>query len=151
MTFLGKNIRLWDTKMKNCLVLFHFYITFALEKLESGNLENQRKRLKYMTENNVTTGEVKKPVSFIEQKVIDDLAQGKNGGRIQTRFPPEPNGYLHIGHAKAIAIDFSLAKKYGGECNLRFDDTNPQKEDTEFIESIEQDIRWLGFEWAHVY
>ena len=104
-----------------------------------------------MAENNVTTGEVKKPVSFIEQKVIDDLAQGKNGRRIQTRFPPEPNGYLHIGHAKAIALDFSLAKKYGGECNLRFDDTNPQKEDTEYIESIEQDIRWLGFEWAHVY
>ena len=104
-----------------------------------------------MAENNVTTGEVKKSVSFIEQKVIDDLAQGKNGGRIQTRFPPEPNGYLHIGHAKAIALDFSLAKKYGGECNLRFDDTNPQKEDTEYIESIEQDIRWLGFEWAHVY
>ena len=93
----------------------------------------------------------KKSVSFIEQMVIDDLAAGKNGGRIQTRFPPEPNGYLHIGHAKAIAIDFGLAKKYGGECNLRFDDTNPQKEDTEFIESIEQDIKWLGFEWAHVY
>ena len=93
----------------------------------------------------------KKSVSFIEQMVIDDLAEGKNGGRIQTRFPPEPNGYLHIGHAKAIALDFGLAKKYGGECNLRFDDTNPQKEDTEFIESIEHDIKWLGFEWAHVY
>jgi glutaminyl-tRNA synthetase len=83
--------------------------------------------------------------------VKDDLAAGKNGGRMQTRFPPEPNGYLHIGHAKAIAIDFGLAQKYGGECNLRFDDTNPQKEDTEFIESIEQDIKWLGYEWAHVY
>ena len=95
--------------------------------------------------------EEKKSVSFIEQKVINDLAEGKNGGRMQTRFPPEPNGYLHIGHAKAIAIDFGLAKKYGGECNLRFDDTNPQKEDTEYIESIEQDIKWLGFEWAHIY
>ena len=104
-----------------------------------------------MAEKIETSGEVKKSVNFIEQKVIDDLAQGKNGGRIQTRFPPEPNGYLHIGHAKAIALDFSLAKKYGGECNLRFDDTNPQKEDTEYIESIEQDIKWLGFEWAHVY
>jgi glutaminyl-tRNA synthetase len=83
--------------------------------------------------------------------VIDDLAAGKNGGRLQTRFPPEPNGYLHIGHAKAIAIDFGLAKKYGGECNLRFDDTNPVKEDTEYIESIEHDIKWLGFEWANVY
>ena len=104
-----------------------------------------------MTEKTLTQSEEKKSVSFIEQMVIDDLAAGKNGGRMQTRFPPEPNGYLHIGHAKAIAIDFGLAKKYGGECNLRFDDTNPQKEDTEFIESIEHDIKWLGFEWAHVY
>ena len=98
-------------------------------------------------------GEVteKKSVSFIEQKVINDLAEGKNGGRIQTRFPPEPNGYLHIGHAKAIAIDFSLAKKYNGICNLRFDDTNPIKEDTEYIENIENDIKWLGFQWANVY
>ena len=90
-------------------------------------------------------------MSFVEQKVIDDLAAGKNCGRLQTRFPPEPNGYLHIGHAKAIAIDFGLAKKYGGECNLRFDDTNPVKEDTEYIESIENDIKWLGFQWANVY
>ena len=95
--------------------------------------------------------EERKSVSFIEQMVIDDLAAGKNAKRIQTRFPPEPNGYLHIGHAKAIAIDFGLAKKYGGECNLRFDDTNPQKEDTEYIESIEHDIKWLGFQWANVY
>ena len=95
--------------------------------------------------------EEKKSVSFIEQKVINDLAAGKNGGRLQTRFPPEPNGYLHIGHAKAIAIDFGLAKKYGGVCNLRFDDTNPIKEDTEYIESIENDIKWLGFQWANVY
>ena len=103
------------------------------------------------TEKTVTENEEKKSVSFIEQIVIDDLAAGKNGGRLQTRFPPEPNGYLHIGHAKAIAIDFGLAKKYGGECNLRFDDTNPVKEDTEYIENIEQDIKWLGYEWAHVY
>ena len=104
-----------------------------------------------MAEKIVNETEERKPVSFVEQMVIDDLAAGKNGGRVQTRFPPEPNGYLHIGHAKAIAIDFGLAKKYGGECNLRFDDTNPVKEDTEFIESIENDIKWLGFEWAHVY
>ena len=104
-----------------------------------------------MAEKSFTENEEKKSVSFIEQKVIDDLAAGKNGGRLQTRFPPEPNGYLHIGHAKAIALDFGLAKKYGGECNLRFDDTNPVKEDTEYIESIEQDIKWLGYEWAHVY
>ena len=90
-------------------------------------------------------------MSFVEQKVIDDLAAGKNGGRFQTRFPPEPNGYLHIGHAKAIAIDFGLAKKYGGQCNLRFDDTNPVKEDTEYIENIEHDIKWMGFKWDHVY
>ena len=103
-------------------------------------------------ETNISTeAQERKSVSFIEQKVINDLAEGKNGGRMQTRFPPEPNGYLHIGHAKAIAIDFGLAKKYGGKCNLRFDDTNPQKEDTEYMDAIEQDIRWLGFEWANIY
>lgn len=90
-------------------------------------------------------------MNFIEQKIEADLAEGKNGGKVQTRFPPEPNGYLHIGHAKAIAMDFGVAKKYGGICNLRFDDTNPQKEDTEYIESIEKDIKWLGYEWANVY
>ena len=104
-----------------------------------------------MEEKIIKETEEKKSVSFIEQKVKDDLAAGKNGGRLQTRFPPEPNGYLHIGHAKAIALDFGLAKKYGGECNLRFDDTNPIKEDTEYIESIENDIKWLGFQWANVY
>ena len=104
-----------------------------------------------MVDNLTIENDGKKSVSFVEQKVIDDLAAGKNGGKIQTRFPPEPNGYLHIGHAKAIAIDFGLAKKYGGECNLRFDDTNPVKEDTEYIESIEHDIKWLGFEWANIY
>ena len=104
-----------------------------------------------MTEKVTTENEERKSISFIEQKVINDLEEGKNGGRFQTRFPPEPNGYLHIGHAKAIAIDFGLAKKYGGQCNLRFDDTNPVKEDTEYIESIEHDIKWLGLEWANVY
>ncbi len=104
-----------------------------------------------MTEKVANENEEKKSVSFVEQIVKDDLAAGKNGGRIQTRFPPEPNGYLHIGHAKAIAIDFGMAKKYGGECNLRFDDTNPVKEDTEYIENIEQDIKWLGYQWANVY
>ena len=97
------------------------------------------------------TGEERRSLSFVEQIVEKDLAEGKNGGRIQTRFPPEPNGYLHIGHAKAIAMDFGIAKRYGGICNLRFDDTNPVKEDTEYIESIEHDIKWLGFEWANVY
>ena len=93
----------------------------------------------------------KKSLNFIEQRIVDDLAAGKNGGRLQTRFPPEPNGYLHIGHAKAIAMDFGAAQKYGGTCNLRFDDTNPTKEDTEYIESIENDIKWLGYQWDHVY
>ena len=104
-----------------------------------------------MNDKVINEGEEKRSLSFVEQIVKDDLEKGKNAGHLQTRFPPEPNGYLHIGHAKAIAIDFGLAKKYGGECNLRFDDTNPVKEDTEYIESIENDIKWLGFEWAHVY
>ena len=95
--------------------------------------------------------EEKKSLSFVEQIVENDLAEGKNGGRIQTRFPPEPNGYLHIGHAKAICMDFGVAENYGGVCNLRFDDTNPSKEDTEYVDSILNDIKWLGFHWANVY
>ena len=91
--------------------------------------------------------ESKTPVSFIEQFIADDLKEGKNGGRIHTRFPPEPNGYLHIGHAKAICLDFGMAQKYGGKCNLRFDDTNPVKEDVEYVDSIKEDIHWLGFDW----
>src|SRR4030043_655400 len=91
--------------------------------------------------------ESKSPVSFIEQFVIDDLKAGKNQGRIHPRFPPEPNGYLHIGHAKAICLDFGMAQKYGGKCNLRFDDTNPVKEEVEYIDSIKEDIHWLGFDW----
>ena len=104
-----------------------------------------------MIQKDEKTMEEKKSLNFIEQQVEKDLAEGKNGGRMQTRFPPEPNGYLHIGHAKAIALDFGLAKKYGGTCNLRFDDTNPQKEETEYIESIERDIQWLGYKWANVF
>ena len=93
----------------------------------------------------------KKSLNFIEQKVVEDLAAGKNDGRLQTRFPPEPNGYLHIGHAKAICLDFGLAAKYGGVCNLRFDDTNPTKEDAEYVEAIKEDIQWLGFQWGNEY
>lgn len=93
----------------------------------------------------------KKSLNFIEQIVANDLQEGKNGGRLQTRFPPEPNGYLHIGHAKAICMDFGVAQKFGGVCNLRFDDTNPQKEDTEYVEAIKQDIEWLGFKWGNIY
>ena len=92
-----------------------------------------------------------KSLNFIEQKLVADLAEGKNDGRVQTRFPPEPNGYLHIGHAKAICLDFGLAEKYNGVCNLRFDDTNPTKEDMEYVDAIKEDIRWLGFQWAHEY
>ncbi|MCI5818372.1 MAG: glutamine--tRNA ligase/YqeY domain fusion protein [Paraprevotella sp.] len=107
-----------------------------------------------MTENvdgHAANEEEKKSISFVEQMVATDLAEGKNGGRLQTRFPPEPNGYLHIGHAKAICMDFGIAENYGGTCNLRFDDTNPSKEDTEYVDSIMNDIKWLGFHWENVY
>jgi len=95
--------------------------------------------------------ENRKSLNFIEQIVENDLKEGKNDGRIQTRFPPEPNGYLHIGHAKAICLDFGIAEEYGGICNLRFDDTNPVKEDVEYVDSIMEDIEWLGFHWENVY
>ena len=102
-----------------------------------------------MAENNeIKPAEEKKVLNFVQQIVADDLAAGKNGGRLNTRFPPEPNGYLHIGHAKAICMDFGVAEMFGGTCNLRFDDTNPQKEDTEYVESIMRDIHWLGYDWG---
>ena len=104
-----------------------------------------------MSENILNTEEPKKSLNFIEVAVENDLREGKNESRVQTRFPPEPNGYLHIGHAKAICIDFGIAKKYGGVCNLRFDDTNPVKEDVEFVDSIMEDIKWLGYDWANIY
>ena len=88
-----------------------------------------------------------KSLNFIEQIIEEELAEGKNGGRVHTRFPPEPNGYLHIGHATSICLNFGLATEYHGKCNLRFDDTNPSKEDVEYIDSIQQDIQWLGFQW----
>jgi glutaminyl-tRNA synthetase len=93
--------------------------------------------------------EEKKSLNFLEQIVEEDLEAGKNGGRILTRFPPEPNGYLHIGHAKSICLNFGLAAKYGGETNLRFDDTNPEKEETEYVDSIKADVKWLGFNWTN--
>jgi len=90
-------------------------------------------------------------LNFVEEIVKNDLAAGKNDGRLQTRFPPEPNGYLHIGHAKAICMDFGVAERFGGVCNLRMDDTNPSKEDTEYVDAIKEDIQWLGFHWNNIY
>lgn len=95
--------------------------------------------------------EEKRSMSFVEELINKDLQEGKNHGHIQTRFPPEPNGYLHIGHAKAICMDFGAAEEFGGVCNLRFDDTNPSKENTEYVENILNDIQWLGFKWGHIY
>jgi glutaminyl-tRNA synthetase len=88
------------------------------------------------------------PLDFVREIVAEDQRSGRHGGRVHTRFPPEPNGYLHIGHAKAICLDFGVAREFGGLCNLRFDDTNPTKEDVEYVESIQEDVRWLGFEWT---
>src|SRR5512144_644154 len=88
------------------------------------------------------------PTDFIREIVAEDQKTGKHGGRVHTRFPPEPNGYLHIGHAKAICLNFDVATEFSGLCNLRFDDTNPTKEDVEYVESIQEDVRWLGLDWS---
>jgi len=100
-----------------------------------------------INDNNLESADVR-GLNFVEQEVLADLKAGKNGGRLNTRFPPEPNGYLHIGHAKAICMDFGIAERFGGTCNLRFDDTNPVKEDVEYVDSIREDIHWLGFDWG---
>ena len=91
------------------------------------------------------------PSDFIRDIVAEDLKAGKNDGRVMTRFPPEPNGYLHIGHAKSICLNFGIAQQFGGLCNLRFDDTNPGKEEQEYVDSIMADVRWLGFDWEDLY
>ena len=91
------------------------------------------------------------PSNFIRNIMIEDIKSGKHEGRVQTRFPPEPNGYLHIGHAKAICLDFGLAAEFGGKCNLRFDDTNPSKEETEYVDAIMEDVQWLGFQWDNLF
>ena len=95
----------------------------------------------------MSEGEATSSTDFVRQIVAADVAAGKNDGQVQTRFPPEPNGYLHVGHAKSICLNFGIAQEFGGKCNLRFDDTNPVKEDTEYVESIKEDVRWLGFQW----
>jgi len=95
-----------------------------------------------------SSGRREAPPDFIRQRVAQDVAAGVDGGRVQTRFPPEPNGYLHIGHAKSICLNFGIAAQFpGGKCNLRFDDTNPTKEEQEYVDSIQRDVRWLGFDW----
>ncbi len=95
-----------------------------------------------------STVEPTRPQDFIREIVANDLKEGRHGRRVNTRFPPEPNGYLHIGHAKSICLNFGVAEEFGGLCNLRFDDTNPTKEDVEYVDSIQEDVRWLGFDWA---
>ena len=104
-----------------------------------------------LIKNNNLMSELSKPLNFLEEIVEADLASGKHQGRVLTRFPPEPNGYLHIGHAKSICLNFGLADKYGGKTNLRFDDTNPEKEETEYVNSIKEDILWLGFQWDNEF
>ncbi len=116
-------------------------------------MSHSKKNYQFLSMSDINTNEEegKKNLNFIEAAVEKDLAEGKNGGRVQTRFPPEPNGYLHIGHAKDICLDFGIAERHGGICNLRFDDTNPTKEDEEYVEAIKEDIQWLGYQWGNIY
>lgn len=115
----------------------------TLLKLSRAYIIQNRKGFRQMTKTEFTP-----PPNFIRNIVLDDMKSGRFGGRVLTRFPPEPNGYLHIGHAKSICLNFGLAAEFGGLCNFRFDDTNPSKEDVEYVESIMADVRWLGFDWG---
>src|SRR5690554_6696767 len=116
----------------------------------SGRRNSRSNGMKKKTGGNIymSISELPAPANFIEEIITEDLKNNKYGGRVHTRFPPEPNGYLHIGHAKAIVVDFGIAEEYGGLTNLRFDDTNPSTEDVEYVESIQEDIRWLGYDWG---
>ena len=130
----------------------YYYTAFPILMLSlCPNAACRTKNKWIMTETNHAEASEQRGLNFVEEIVVDDLKAGKNDGRLQTRFPPEPNGYLHIGHAKAICMDFGIAEKYGGTCNLRLDDTNPIKEDTEYVEAIKEDIQWLGFKWGNIY
>ena len=99
----------------------------------------------------MSTNDNQPSANFIRQIITNDLKENKHNGKVATRFPPEPNGYLHIGHAKSICLNFGIAAEFNGTCNLRFDDTNPEKENIEYMEAIERDVQWLGFEWAELH
>ena len=116
-------------------------------------MPHSKKNYQFLSMSDINTNEEegKKNLNFIEAAVEKELKEGKNGGKVQTRFPPEPNVYLHFGHAKAICLDFGIAERHGGICNLRFDDTNPTKEDEEYVEAIKEDIQWLGYQWGNIY
>ncbi len=141
-SFPREKIRTKEKPENSCIPAF---ISLSLQTLNRKHLTTKMSDIKTNEE------EGKKSLNFIEAMIEKDLAEGKNKGRVQTRFPPEPNGYLHIGHAKAICMDFGIAQKYGGVCNLRFDDTNPVKEDLEYVDAIKEDIEWLGYHWDNIY
>ena len=126
---------LWTKYLCNFNILIYYFFNNFLEgKNLTPYSQNEKKK---STES----------VDFIRTRIIEDVAQNKNDGKVHTRFPPEPNGYLHIGHAKSICLNFGVAEEFKGLCNLRFDDTNPIKEDVEYVDSIQEDVRWLGYDW----
>ena len=129
-----------------CLVTEQIVMSAAVPTSDL-RLRNLLEHLPFMNNTESSSNPEPKSLDFVRQIIEGDIASGKNEARVHTRFPPEPNGYLHIGHAKSICLNFGIAAQYGGKCNLRFDDTNPEKEETEFVDAIKEDIKWLGFEW----
>ena len=129
-----------------CLVTEQIVMSAAVPT-SNLRLRNLLEHLPFMNNTESSSNPEPKSLDFVRQIIEGDIASGKNEARVHTRFPPEPNGYLHIGHAKSICLNFGIAAQYGGKCNLRFDDTNPEKEETEFVDAIKEDIKWLGFEW----